>query len=60
METPEKDLLIKDNIIQRLHYWIERISGKRLSSKKKKEAEEISKQVMEERERRRREREIKR
>ena len=38
---------MKDKIIQRLYYWIEKISGKRLSSKKRKEAEEISEQVME-------------
>ena len=47
MEASEKDLLVKDKIIQRLYYWIEKISGKRLSFKKKKEAEEISEQVME-------------
>ena len=47
MEESEKDLLVKDKIIQRLYYWIEKISGKRLSSKKKKEVEEISEQVME-------------
>ena len=47
MEVSEKDLLVKDKIIQRLYYWIEKISGKRLSFKKKKEAEEISEQVME-------------
>jgi len=47
MEVSEKDLLMKDKIIQRLYYWIERISGKRLSPKKREEAKEISEQVME-------------